>query len=123
MSEPTPIKLQQYDLLLSDESILRVHMNIRDSLAYEAAARGHSWGAPQENAMRMQAIRAWSAARRLHPDVMEPIGWKQFVEATDEAKLHLIEIVPIRHEEPAEDLDDESTGALGESGRVDQSTD
>lgn len=116
------LKPQELDLLLSDGRTIRVQLTIRDSLAYESAARGRSWGPIQENAMRMQAIRAWSAARRMHPDVIGTIGWQQFVEGTDPNQLHLIDGQPASDDD-AEDVEDETAGDLGESGRADQSTD
>lgn len=114
------MKPQQFDLLLSDDSQLRVTPNVRDSLAYESAARGKTWGAPQDNSIRMLSIRAWSAARREHPEKIGSTGWQQFVEATDPAALHLIDFAPAKDEDPV-DLDE--VGELGESTGADQSTD
>lgn len=112
------MKPMQFDLLLSNGEQIRVTLTIRDSLAYESAARGKGWGGLQDNIMRWQAVRAWSAATREHPGILTGIGWQQFVEVTDPEKLHLLEMQQVKDE----DADDVEAGELGESGSADLTT-
>ena len=115
------MKRQAMNALLSNDEIVTVTLTIRDSLAYESAARGRGWGSPADHPMRMQAIRAWSAIRREQPGVIGDIGWQQFVEGTDPEQLHLIDLQPADLDSPA--ADDGEANDLGESGRADRITD
>lgn len=87
-------------ILLADGEHIDVQTNLFDQAAFERALRNNrSWGSLADNAMRMQAFRAWHAAKR---QGLLDLAWEQFYESPD---TPVIAVVPA-----PEDEDDDEDG-------------
>lgn len=70
---------KQLRITFADDTTIEVTPNLFDTLNFETTLRKNpSWGTLQQNALRMQPFRAWSAARRLK---LTELTWDQFTAA------------------------------------------
>lgn len=101
-------------IMLADGEHIDVQTNLFDQAAFEKALRHNkSWGSLADNAMRMQAFRAWHAA---HRQGLLPISWEQFYESPD---TPVIAVVPTPDEQPddGEGLEVEGLGEDMQTGQ------
>lgn len=68
-----------------DGSEVTVTPNLGDTLNFERTLKNNPrWGSLQENALKMQPFRAWSAARRENPATA---SWEEWVETVADVRL------------------------------------
>lgn len=108
---------------LNDGSTLEVQPTLQDTLAFEVMLRkNRRWGGLQENALKLQPFKAFSALRREGrlPEGIET--WEQFTTG-DTAVL---DVVFKDDDDDADDTEDDGSEAVdgvGEAGQSAPSTD
>lgn len=78
-------KIRRLIIARTDGTELAVTPNLADTLNFEATLRKNPrWGSLQENALKMQPFRAWSAARR---EGLLSESWEDFANAVIEVRF------------------------------------
>jgi hypothetical protein len=77
--------LQRLNITYLDGSVRTVTPNLGDTLNFERTLKNNPrWGTLQENALKMQPFRAWSAAKREDPNT---VTWEEWVESVADVTL------------------------------------
>lgn len=95
----------RYQLRFTDgQAPVTVTSNLFDQRNFEVTLRKNkAWGSLQDNLLRMNAFRAWSAARR---QGLIDLTWEQFYEDPNSPVSSVIEV-------PADDDDEDEVEGLG----------